>query len=314
MKLPPQFKATAFEQIKLPNGKAVRIPKTTPVFELWAGDKPGDDYGNKAILNFYGRPEFAELGISQIFKHDGWDGVWVDTYHGKYRTQYWPKVSVSLPPKHEQLLNHIYGVAKSEYGCWDVFCWKDRNYIFAESKRHNKDKIQDTQKTWLQAALRCGVTLESLLIVEWSLSGNQQTSQHAKSMNHQLSDFTIHTTRDSRELDRIYKSGGKGQFTEKRKWVEGLSLFEQAKRTGANLPIIFAAAETTTSSGLIYWAQTTDLNASENSTTVSFTDLQPITSHPPLNSLKLKSTGEPLSNDFIRSLAYVHTPSFLGKD
>ena len=309
MKIPSQLKPTTIERIELPSGKAISVAKATPVFEIWTGKEVDDDYNGKAILNFFGKPQFAELGILQIFKRDGWDGVWVDTYHGKFRTQYWPKDSKALPAKHNHLLNCIYEVAKSEYGCWDVFCWKDENYIFAESKRCKKDKIKDTQRTWLRAALKCGVPVESLMIVEWSLSGNPQTLKY---MNDKLSEFSIYTIRDSRELERIYKDTGKGQFTEKRKWVEGLNLFEQSKRTNTKLPIIFAAAETTVSSGLIYWALITDLSLSEDSTVVSFANLQPITSHLPLSSLKLKSTGALLSDNFIRPLAYVHTPNFLG--
>jgi hypothetical protein len=317
MKLPEQFKVTAFEQIDLPGGKVVRIPKATPVFELWAGNKPGDDYGNKAILNFLGRPEFAELGILRIFEHDGWKGVWVDSFHNKIRTQFWPKNAIQLAPKQEKLLSLIYKIAKSNNGCWDVFCWKGKDCIFVEAKRHHKDQIRDTQKKWLQAALYCGVPQESLLVVEWSLSekpGKQTNSHQNKHMNHQLFNYAIYTIRDSKELDRIYKHGCNGQFTEKRKWKEGLSLFEQAKQSDARLPIIFAAAETTISGGLIYWALITDLNATENSTTYIFAELRPINSNPPLSSLRLKSTGKSLSDDFIKPLAYVHTPSFLKPD
>lgn len=305
------LKPTSVEQIDLPSGKIVEVAKATPVFEPWTGQEVDDNYNGKAILNFYGKPQFSELGILQIFKHDGWDGVWVDTYHGKFRTQYWPKDSISLQPEHEQILERVYKAAKSYYGCWDVFCWKGRDYVFAESKRHKKDKIKATQKSWLQAALQCGVPMDSLLIVEWSLSDTSHKSQDNKPMNQQLSDFSIYTICDSRKLERFHKSGGKGQFTEKRKWVEGLGLLEQAKRSGTQLPIIFAAAEITTSGGLIYWALITDLNTSENSTTVSFTNLQPFESQRQLSSLKLKRTGKPLSDNFIRPLAYVQTPSFI---
>jgi len=311
MKFPLALKPTSVEQISLPSGKVVEVAKVTPVFEPWTGQEVDDDYNGKAILNFYGKPQFAELGILQMFKRDGWDGVWVDTYHGKFRTQYWPKDSITLQPEQELFLERIYKAAKSYYGCWDVFCWKDRDYVFAESKRHKKDKIQNTQTTWLQAALKCGVPIDSLLVVEWTLLENLQKTEHIKPMNSQLSDFAIYTIRNSRELEKAHKSGGKCQFTEKKKWVEGLGLLEQAKRSDRQLPIIFAAAETITSSGLIYWALITDLKTSENSTTVSFENLQPFDSQRQLSSLKLKRTGKPLSDNFIRPLAYVHTPSFI---
>ena len=172
MKYPKQLKPTSTERIVLPSGRAVRIAKATPVFKLWTGRKFSrkQTYGGKAVLDFYGKPQFAELGILRIFEHDGWTGVWVDTYRGKFRTRYWPANSVTLPKDKESLLDSICKAAGSEYGCFDVFCWKGRNYVFAESKRCDKDRIRETQKRWLQAAIRCGVPQESLLFVEWGIS------------------------------------------------------------------------------------------------------------------------------------------------
>jgi len=170
MKYPEQLKPTSTERIELPSGRAVRIAKATPIFKLWTGRPVKYTYGNKAVLNFYRKPEFAELGILRIFERDGWQGIWVDSYRGKFRTRYWPADSVTLPDDKESLLNSIYEASESRAGCFDVFCWKGRDYIFAEAKQCGKDKIQDTQKRWLQAAIKCGVPRKSLLFVEWEIS------------------------------------------------------------------------------------------------------------------------------------------------
>jgi hypothetical protein len=167
---PKQLNPTATERIELLSGKVVKIAKATPIFKLWTGKKVTETYGGKAVLNFYRKPQFAELGILRIFERDGWQGVWVDTYSGKFRTRYWPKNSVTLPKDKESLLNSIYEAAESPYGCFDVFCWKDKRYIFAESKKHSEDKIRDTQKRWIEAAIKCNVPLKSLLFVEWGIS------------------------------------------------------------------------------------------------------------------------------------------------
>ena len=167
---PKQLKPTGTERIMLPSGRAVKIAKATPVFKLWTGKPVKDTYGGKAVLNFYRKPEFAELGVLRIFERDGWQGVWVDSYRGKFRTHFWPANSVTLPKDKESLLNSICEVAGSEYGCFDVFCWKGKSYIFAESKRHRQDKMRDTQKRWIQAAIKCGVPRESLLFIEWEIS------------------------------------------------------------------------------------------------------------------------------------------------
>jgi hypothetical protein len=167
---PKQLEPAGTERIILPPGKAVKIAKATPVFKLWTGKPIKDTYGGKAVLSFYRKPEFAELGILRIFEHDGWQGVWVDSYRGKFRTRFWPANSVSLPKDKELLLESIYEAAGKWAGCFDVFCWKGSNYIFAEAKRCGEDRIRDTQKRWLEAAIKCGVPRQSLLFIEWEIS------------------------------------------------------------------------------------------------------------------------------------------------
>lgn len=168
MKYPAALLPITAEAIALPSG-SVQISKSTPVFKLWQGAPVSDSYGGKPVLDFYRRPEFAELGILRIFEQDGWEGVWVDTYRRKFRTQYWPPNEASLPKDRELFLKSINEAAGSHNGCFDVFCWKESDYVFVESKRSAQDRIQDTQKRWIQAALQCGVPLSSLLIVEWRI-------------------------------------------------------------------------------------------------------------------------------------------------
>jgi hypothetical protein len=168
--LPKELQPTAIEKIKLPARWFVEIQKANPVFKPWTGETVGDTYGNKMVLNFYGKPEFAELGILRLMEHSGWEGVWVDTYRNKFRTRFWPKDAVQLPPKQAEIFNRIREKAGSKDGCFDVFCWKGERFIFIEAKRRNKDRIQETQKRWLQAAnLKCGIPFTSFLIVEWSV-------------------------------------------------------------------------------------------------------------------------------------------------
>src|SRR5262249_19097688 len=150
------------------SGRTVQIRKAAPVFKLWRGRRLRDTYGGKSVLNFYHKPEFAELGILRIFEREGWEGVWVDTFPSKFRTRYWPRNEVALPKNKQALLDMIHQTAGCRDGCFDVFCWKGRRYVFVESKRFAKDRIRDTQKLWIQAALQCGVPTASLLIVEWN--------------------------------------------------------------------------------------------------------------------------------------------------
>jgi hypothetical protein len=156
------------EVIFLPSGKDVKIPKARPVFERWAGEPLFDTYGNKAVLSFNYEPAFAELVILRILMDIGWEGVWVDSFRGKYRTSCFPLNEVLLPAEQQDILESIYLWAGSRSGCWDVFCWKDGSYLFAESKRHKHDRIRDTQRKWLEAAIEHGLPIESFLVVEWS--------------------------------------------------------------------------------------------------------------------------------------------------
>src|SRR4051812_37292811 len=116
-------------------------------------------------------------------------------------------------------------------------------------------------------------------------------------MKKPLSKFAVYTIRRSSDLAAIFAAGGKGQFTENKKWTNALGLFDAAKQTSRHLPIIFAGGERI--DGLLYWAVVTHLSAADGSTTYSFTRLRRLRSKPPLSSLKLKSTSKPLSNDFI---------------
>jgi hypothetical protein len=169
MHYPSLLTPTTIEKIELPSGKVTQIPKANPMLTLWAGKPVNDTYGNKLILSFHGKPAFAELVILKLFQDEGWSGVWVDTYGHKYRTEYWPKDEIALPPEQQRLLRNIYDKAGSDLGCLDVFCWKEGKYLFAESKRQGHDKIRNTQRRWVEAAIECGLPFTSFLLVEWSV-------------------------------------------------------------------------------------------------------------------------------------------------
>ena len=173
MRYPSLLTPATTEPITLPSGRVVHVPKAEPVFIVWSGEPLTDTYGGKLVLELDGKPAFAELVILRLLQQDGWSGVWVDTYQHKYRTEYWPKNNVALPSAQQQLLQSIYQQAGSTKGCFDVLCWRGQEHLFAESKRHRHDKIRDTQRQWLQAALDCGMPLTSFLVVEWALRGER---------------------------------------------------------------------------------------------------------------------------------------------
>jgi hypothetical protein len=163
-----QFRLPPVE-LTLPSGKSVAIPRCSYRFIQWRGTPILDTYGGKAVLNSADTPVFAELAILSVLQKAGWHGVWVDTYRRKFRRSM-PPECCSLPSHAQELYDRICRANRGKTsGCFDVFAWKDGNYLFVESKRKSKDSIQKTQKAWVEAALASGIPLDSLLICEWDL-------------------------------------------------------------------------------------------------------------------------------------------------
>ncbi len=171
---PEQLMPETEENLHLPSGIDVQIPKAAPVFRLWSGEFTGDTYRNKPLLDVDGTPMFAELAILRLFQKDGWEGVWVDTFRKKYRTAWGDEGVVKLSGDRLQLLKAIHQRAGSASGCFDVFCWKDDFVVFAESKRKSKDQIRSTQLAWLEAAMQTGLDASAFLIVEWLSTGSSE--------------------------------------------------------------------------------------------------------------------------------------------
>src|SRR5208282_476103 len=121
MQYPSQLKPTTKEHSKLLSRRVVQIPKTHPIFKKWKGKQvpKKETYGGKCILSFKGKA-FAEIVILRMFKEAGWNGVWVDTFKERFRTKYWPKNEITLPPRQQLLLNRISKKLGKEWcGCWD---------------------------------------------------------------------------------------------------------------------------------------------------------------------------------------------------
>ncbi len=144
------------------------------------------------------------------------------------------------------------------------------------------------------------------------LAGASQLEGESNLMSKPLSPFSIYTIRHQRDLDEIYGGSGDGGFTTNRTWRTGQKLFQEAKRSGQRMAVIFASADTTDK--LIYHAMLSNIEIDEtNSTTkYEFTGLEKVKGDLPLSTLRLKSTNQPLSDNYIRPYALCLTPSFIG--
>lgn len=156
---------TSWETLQLPSGRVVEVPKATPSFVR----SEGMVWNGKPLVDFEGTPLVAELLVWRLFERDGWSGGWM-TSSKSYRTEMFSesKTTYPLPEPQRRLLEKIYARLGNEKGRFDLYCWKGDDVAFVEVKHRGSDWIKDPQKAWIEAALEVGVTLESLLIVEWT--------------------------------------------------------------------------------------------------------------------------------------------------
>lgn len=161
---------TLLEQLNLPSGLQVQIPKCEFVFKEWKGEPIKDTYNNKPVIDYDGRPLFAELATLKMFQKEGWSGVWVDSYRNKYRVGLPEECThVELPAEHQRFINAVREQTKTRGGCWDLLLWRNGVYKFVELKRTKEDKLRPNQYSWLEKTLELGYEPNSFLIVEWSL-------------------------------------------------------------------------------------------------------------------------------------------------
>jgi VRR-NUC domain len=154
-----------------PKSPKITIATWTIRFAKWLG-KPLDElqkgsYKIKPLVEINGEPNFGELAILRLLQKDGWDGVWVDTYHDKFwkglpdRTK-----PCSLPEKSQEIYDKIVTKHGRYGGFFDVFAWREQELLFAEYKGEG-DKLKPNQISWIEAAVSSGISPDSLLLIEF---------------------------------------------------------------------------------------------------------------------------------------------------
>lgn len=158
------------ELFSLSSGAEVSIQKYFLHFNEWKGAPIPNTYNGKAVIDWNDEPLFAELAVLRLFQSHGWEGVWVDSYRRKYRTGL-PDVTepIELPEQQKQLIESIRAKTGRHGGCWDVLVWKDNQLLLIELKRSKKDRIQESQISWLEKSIEFGLNLNNFSFIEWSL-------------------------------------------------------------------------------------------------------------------------------------------------
>ena len=167
---------TVFEKRKL-NHKIIEIenlkikfPVATPMF-LQDENLP-KTYLSKPLVSIEGKSVFGELAILKCLQKDGWEGVWVDTFHGHGKTKvFWsdmPPKNIGTIPKHAELLYDKI-VEKNNgksSGFFDVFAWKNNDFIFIEYKG-NGDSSNQNELSWIESAIQTGIKPEQMFFVSF---------------------------------------------------------------------------------------------------------------------------------------------------
>jgi hypothetical protein len=160
-------------------GQIYSVPGVSLEFVKWDGLAIANTFGGKPLIDYEGKPMFAELAIQRMAVAGGWSARWVETYASKSDSPYFftDWLDVPLPKQivapledlpQQELLARVWGENnKSFSGCWDVIAWKGSRTLFLESKRKKKDSVRGTQLRWLRAGLAAGLKPENFLIVQW---------------------------------------------------------------------------------------------------------------------------------------------------
>lgn len=165
------MRPTRTETLALPDGPEVAVGVIEHVFSPWSGAAPPRSYGTKPVVDGDGCGVFAEIAIVRLLNGEGWHAVWASTYGGVRYFDEQPtedRSNVAEIPRHiQEAVDQIAAVNGTTAGMFDVIAWKDDQTRFLEAKRRRRDRIRDTQRRWLSAALSAGYPAEAFLLCEW---------------------------------------------------------------------------------------------------------------------------------------------------
>jgi len=160
------------QSVPLPDGGTVSIrtlrisfSRATPN-RLPEGTLPRT-YTSKPLVSANGAAMFGELAIVRWLEKDGWDAVWMDTFHGAKFWKAMPHKSqpVALPPAARALYDAIRTANGGKAsGTFDVMAWRNGEFAFLEYKGEG-DRSNRKEARWIAAALAAGVLPTQLWFV-----------------------------------------------------------------------------------------------------------------------------------------------------
>ena len=160
-------------ECELPSGRTVSLRRLCVRFGEASPNRLRDGallltYTAKPLVTFNGDAMFGELAVLRWLEVDGWNGVWLDTTHGRKAWRDMPTRSapVALPPHAQALYDRIVAANGGKAsGTFDVMAWRGGLTIFVDYKSAY-DQPSRHQRAWIDAALSVAVSPNDLLIVE----------------------------------------------------------------------------------------------------------------------------------------------------
>lgn len=128
-------------------------------------------------------------------------------------------------------------------------------------------------------------------------------------MTNEFADSCIYTIVEAEKLAKAAAAGGRTTFSEKRPWVTGHDLWQQATRQNLRVPVLFADAADCTR--LLYWGALSGVRLDGASTRYTLDRVRKLSGRHAPQELTLRSTGKKIAPNFIRPYAICITPLFL---
>ena len=155
---------TDLRPVPLPSGREAKIRALCVQFARATPDrlKPGllaPTYTSKPLVSVDGDAMFGELAIVRWLEKHGWEGVWVDTFHGQKFWRVMPHKSspVVLPPPVQARYDAVKAANGGRAsGFFDVMAWRGEQIIHLEYKGSG-DLSNRNEAAWIEAALAAGV-------------------------------------------------------------------------------------------------------------------------------------------------------------
>lgn len=158
--------------VTLPDGSTISIRALRIAFSRATPDRLPEGtlprtYTSKPLVSVNGAAMFGELAIVRWLEKDGWDAVWMDTFHG---AKFWKAMPhktlpVALPPAARLLYDAIRSANGGKAsGAFDVMAWRNGEFAFLEYKGEG-DRPNRNEAKWMAAALAAGVLPTQLWVV-----------------------------------------------------------------------------------------------------------------------------------------------------